>query len=473
MIVRSLYLKILFAFLAILTITMLLTVGLFLMTAGRSYKCYLDQQATAKLKIFKVMVQKELDRHKDLPVEQNPDLAQFLDTCTALFGVKLWITESGGHIVLQSFEGPVDFMSSRVSPKIYHDDGITLYHYAHYVLKWEKYYAVIPISDQNQELILHLFVDTQKSSRHEGLFLIGMLLIGIAATLMLIPTVLYITRRVNRLNQTALAFAGGDLSVRTDIKGDDEIAKLGDTFNLMADRLERLVSNSKELTANVSHELRSPLARLRVSKELILDKLNTDKLNMDNTDQKGAADAILRLLNNMESDIRDLDALIEESLIISKMDYQESALEPETFRFSDFMESMMDAYQPLLSSHCLTLALDIRDLGKARQDKALVKSVLSNLMDNAIKYSRSGNTIHVSAGTVSPKGLEFSVSNPCPPMSQNDLDRLFNPFFRIPGQKAPGTGLGLTIAKKQVMRCKGTIRAEHNGREICMTVSLP
>jgi signal transduction histidine kinase len=58
-------------------------------------------------------------------------------------------------------------------------------------------------------------------------------------------------------------------------------------------------------------------------------------------------------------------------------------------------------------------------------------------------------------------------------MSQEDLDRLFNPFFRIPGQKAPGTGLGLAIAKKQVRRCKGTIRAEHTGREICLTVYLP
>ncbi len=223
------------------------------------------------------------------------------------------------------------------------------------------------------------------------------------------------------------------------------------------------MGNTKELTANVSHELRSPLARLRVSKELILDKL----------EQQGASDAILRLLNNMESDIRDLDALIEETLAFSKMDYQESPLSPETFKFSDFMKSMMDPYHPLLSRNDLILDLDIRDFGKAHQDKALVKSVFSNLMDNAIKYSAPGNTIHVSAGTVSPKGLEFSVTNPCAPMSQEDLDRLFNPFFRIPGQKAPGTGLGLAIAKKQVLRCKGTIRAEHTGQEICLTVSLP
>ena len=460
MTIKRLYLKILFALLGILLINMVLTIGLFMLTAGRSYKSYIDQQTIAKLKIFKVMAQKEVDRHKDLPPEKNPDLVQLLDTCTETFGIKLWLTEPGGDMIWQSFEGPVDFLSSKIHRQVHHDSGITLYHY---ILEWEKYYAVIPICYRENGLHIHLFVDTGKSSRHEGLFLMGILVVGITATLMLIPTISYITRRINRLNQSALEFAGGNLSVRTDIKGNDEIAKLGDTFNLMADRLERLVGNTKELTANVSHELRSPLTRLRVSKELIIDKL----------EQKGSSDAIRRLLNNMESDIRDLDALIEETLALSKMDYQESVLAPETFIFSNFIQSMLEPYQPLLNSSDLILKLHIRDSGKVKQDKALLKSVFSNLMDNAIKYSPPGSTIHVSAGTVSPKCLEFSVTNPCPAMSQEDLDRLFNPYFRVPGQKAPGTGLGLAIAKKQVLRCKGTIRAEHTGQDICLTVSLP
>nr|WP_319392312.1 HAMP domain-containing sensor histidine kinase [uncultured Desulfobacter sp.] len=459
--IKRLYLKILLAFLGILLITILLAIGLFMMTSGRCYKSELDHKALTKLNVFKVMVQKEVDRHKDLPAEKNPDLIQLLERCTSFFDVKVWLTESKGHIIFQSFEGPMDFLPYKTHQQTHQDSGISLYHY---LLKWNKYYAVIPISDQSRKLYLHLFMDTAKNSRNEGLFLIGLIVIGVTATVMLFPAISYITRRINRLNQSALEFAGGNLTVRTDIKGDDEIAKLGETFNRMADRLELLVRNSKELTANVSHELRSPLARLRVSKELILDKL----------EQKGASDdAVIRLLNNMESDIGDLDTLIAEALALSKIDYQESTLEPETFRFSEYIRSTMEAYYPLLDRNDLTLDLDIRDFGKARQDKALVKSVFSNLMDNAIKYSLPGNTIRVSAGTVSPKGLEFSITNTCGPMSKEDLDRLFNPFFRIPGQKASGTGLGLAIAKKQITRCKGRISADHNGREICLTVFIP
>jgi two-component system sensor histidine kinase CpxA len=459
--IKRLYLKILFAFLGILLITVLLTIGLFMMTSGRCYKSDLDHKALAKLNVFKTMVQKQVDRHTDLPAEKNPALIQLLKNSTSLFDVKLWLTEPEGHILFQSFEGPMDFLPDKAQGQTSQDNEITLYHY---LFKWNKYYAVIPISDQRRGLHLHLFMDTAKNSRHEGLFLIGLIVIGVTATVMLFPAISYITRRIDRLNQSALEFAGGNLSVRTDLKGDDEISKLGETFNRMADRLELLVRNSKELTANVSHELRSPLARLRVSKELIFDKL----------EQKGALnDAIIRLLNNMESDIGDLDTLIAEALALSKIDYQESTLEPETFRFSEFIRSMMEAYYPLLSRNDLVLDLDIRDFGKARQDKALVKSVFSNLMDNAIKYSLPGNTIRVSAGTVSPKGLEFSITNTCGPMSKEDLDRLFNPFFRIPGQKASGTGLGLAIAKKQITRCKGNISADHNGREICLTVFIP
>ena len=177
MVIRQhLYLKILFAFMGILTITTLLTIGLFLATAGRTYRSYLDQQTIGKLKVFQVMVQKELDRHKDLPAQKNPDVAQLLETCTALFGVKLWLTDPCDRIILQSFEGSVDFLVNKGHRHIQHDSGITLYHY---ILKWEKYYAIIPIDYRDQALRLHFFVDTHKTSRHEALFLTGVIAIGI------------------------------------------------------------------------------------------------------------------------------------------------------------------------------------------------------------------------------------------------------------------------------------------------------
>ena len=119
--------------------------------------------------------------------------------------------------------------------------------------------------------------------------------------------------------------------------------------------------------------------------------------------------------------------------------------------------------------------LDLEVLGPVtvRQDRSVLKSVLANLLDNAVKYTDPGNTIFVTARSVQDRGLEFSVTNPGPALSGRDLKRLFDPFFRLAGQNAPGSGLGLTIAKKQVTRCRGTIAARNTDRGLRLWVTLP
>lgn len=172
----------------------------------------------------------------------------------------------------------------------------------------------------------------------------------------------------------------------------------------MADRLETLIQNAKELTANVSHELRSPLTRLRLSKELIADKL----------DGKKAGQEIQRYIDNMESDIRQLDALVDHMLTLSRMDYQGPGTTRERFSFSAFLDECLAAYQPLAGQARLNIETRLKGPLTVCQDKSVVKSILCNLLDNAIKYSTGGNTITIQAQAAPDKGLYFSVANPCP-----------------------------------------------------------
>lgn len=458
--IKRLYLKILITGMGILLMTMAMILILFMLTAGRSYKSYIDSQTLSKLQVFQVMVQETIDPHPDQAMDENPDLLKLLNTYASLFDIQIWITDPGETILFKTFTGPADMPRSGVHRRIHHDNGITLYHY---VLRWIKYYATIPIRSGAKELRLHLYIDTKNPHYPEALFLMGLLVIGCLAALLVIPMASYITGRINRLNQSAIEFASGNLSVRTDIQGHDEIAELGDSFNLMADKLEKLVHNAKELTANVSHELRSPLARLQVSKELILDKL----------DKGGKEDDIRRYIANMESDIQDLDTLVEHMLALSKMNYQDSALSLETFSFASFLEKELLPYQPMLQQKDLDLHLDVQGPVWVRQDRAVLKSVLTNLLDNAVKYTAQGNTIYLSAHSHKGRGLEFSVTNPGSPLSGKDLDKLFDPFFRLGGQNAPGSGLGLTITRKQVSRCRGKIQARNTPQGLCLWVSLP
>ncbi len=458
--IKQLYIKILLSFLGVLIITLALSIILFIFTAGRAYKADLNQQTLSKLQIFREIIQDDINLHPDLPIDKNPDLLKQLNIFSDLFDVKIWISDLEDTILVKTFKGPANVPQRGVQRQVHHDNGITLYHF---VLKWIKYYATIPISAGEDHFRLHLFYDTQNPDHPDGLFLMGILIIGGVVALMVIPLASFITRRVNRLNRSAMELARGNLSCRADIQGHDEIAKLGNSFNLMADKLEKLIQNAKELTANVSHELRSPLARLRVSKELILDKL----------DQKDTRADIRRYIDHMESDIQSLDTLVEHMLTLSKMDYQESSLTLEKFSFSSFLRKEVATYQALLHQKDLTMALDIDGPVHVSQDKSVLKSILSNLLDNAVKYTDNGKTIHIHARKDSAQGLTFAVSNPCLPLTDDELVLLFKPFYRRPGHRAPGSGLGLTITRKQVGRCQGKISARNTDDGLTFGVSLP
>jgi len=175
----------------------------------------------------------------------------------------------------------------------------------------------------------------------------------------------------------------------------------------------------------------------------------------------------------MDSDIHDLDNLIEHMLALSKMDYQESARSPETLSFATFLEKELLAYQSILQQKELEIDLDIQGSVTVCQDRAVLKSVLSNLLDNAVKYTVPGNTIFVSGRSCKDRGLEFSVTNPGTPLSAKNLEKLFDPFFRLEGQNAAGSGLGLTITKKQITRCRGKICARNTDKGLCFSVHLP
>jgi len=458
--IKRLYIKILLSFLGVLLITLALSIILFVFTAGRAYKADLNEKTLSKLQIFREIIQKDIDLHPALSIDKNPDLLKELNTFSDLFDVKIWISDLEDTILVKTFKGPANVPQTGVQRQVHHDNGITLYHF---VLKWIKYYATIPINAGQDHFRLHLYYDTRNPDHPEGLFLMGILIIGGVVALMVVPLASFITRRVNRLNRSAIELARGNLSCRADIRGHDEIAKLGNSFNLMADKLEKLIQNAKELTANVSHELRSPLARLRVSKELILDKL----------DKEGSKADICRYIDHMESDIQSLDTLVEHMLTLSKMDYQDSALTLEKFSFSSFLENEVATYQALLHQKDLTIILDIDGPVDVSQDKSVLKSILSNLLDNAVKYTDDGKTIQIQARNDSDRGLIFSVTNPCSPLSDKELTMLFEPFYRRPGHNAPGSGLGLTITQKQVKRCHGKISARNTDEGLTFGVSLP
>ncbi|MCB1958806.1 MAG: HAMP domain-containing protein, partial [Rhodocyclaceae bacterium] len=148
--------------------------------------------------------------------------------------------------------------------------------------------------------------------RSGGFFpvLLGLLLIGLAVAIAAWPLARWLSRRVERLERSMTAFGAGDLSVRTEVRGRDEIGMLAASFNRSADQIERLVQAQKSLLANASHELRSPLARIRMAGALLRERGDpTDPLH-----------------DELSRSVAELDALVDEILLASRLEAEQGGL---------------------------------------------------------------------------------------------------------------------------------------------------
>ncbi len=458
---KSLYVKILLSFLVVLFVTEILIFSLFVITAGRSFRHHLDNQNIAKLLFFKSIVQDRIKKAPHIPVSQREDIKIFLHKYANLLEMKIWMTDPKGDILIKTFIDPVETKQSYKKEPVVLEEGIKLFHLSK---KRLRFYAQIPITDRDGLVnILHVHLTTKKHHPPEGLFLIGLLLIGTIIALLIIPLTRTFTKRINQLSGSALEFAEGNLSCRTDIKGNDEITDLGRSFNFMANKLEKMIQGNKELTANISHELRSPLARISVSNELIMDKL-------DESNKK----SVQKYLINIGQDIKVLDKLIDSVLKLSKMDMQEPSLSKEIFNLKDLVDHLIEKFDPLIMQRGLSIKKEIHEPFPIQADKRTIESIMTNLLENAVKYTTENGNISISVSKHMGNAIRFSIVNTYRKLEIQELKLLFKPFFRIKEDTdQPGNGLGLTIIHKQVKMCNGTITAANTDNGLMFELTFP
>lgn len=258
-------------------------------------------------------------------------------------------------------------------------------------------------------------------------------LMGLAAALALYPVVRRLTKRLEGLQQGVQRWGDGDLSVRMSESGDDEVADLSRRFNAAAERIQSLMAAQKSLLANASHELRSPLARIRMGLEL-MDTPGAHETARDRTRHE--------ILRNMA----ELDQLIDEILLASRLDAREADM--GTVERVDLVG--------LCAEECARVGatLDVPE-GMAGLEvqgvTKLLRRMVRNLLENAMRYGAT-------AGQEDDVVLSLSRENGAPVLRVCDRgpgvppeyrDRIFEPFFRLPGasERAGGVGLGLALVK--------------------------
>jgi two-component system sensor histidine kinase CpxA len=247
--------------------------------------------------------------------------------------------------------------------------------------------------------------------------------------------------------------AAGDLSVRTGsglAQRQDEIGGLVRDFNAMASRIEELILRQRQLISDVSHELRSPLARLNVALDLSRERKGNDPA-----------------FEHMQEDIRLLDEMIGRLLTIAKLDMSAPQVPMMDVDLADLLSQIarnaeFESQEPngrirfTSSGRCIVW-------GSAE----LLHSAVENVARNAIRYTESGTSVEIRMDCESSSSgaqVRLVIRDYGPGVPDSELKNIFQPFYRVTrarDRQSGGTGLGLAIADRVVRIHGGTIRAEN------------
>jgi two-component system, OmpR family, sensor kinase len=287
-------------------------------------------------------------------------------------------------------------------------------------------------------------------------------LVGLAVALGTYPLIRRLTKRLNNLQQGVEQWGQGDLSTRVDVVGNDEVAFLAKRFNTAAEHIQSLVATHKSLLANASHELRSPLARIKMGLELL-------------GGSPSAAD-LQRHKDEISRNINELDQLIEEILLASRLDSAQADV--GSFETVDLTG--------LAAEECAKSGAELQVLSESvihvKGISKLLRRLMRNLLENANRYAKVGSAqpviLSLNIETVeSKKSVVLRVTDHGPGVPAELRERIFEPFYRAPGasERDGGVGLGLALVKSIAIRHGGNVRCEAaaSGQGACFVVTLP
>ena len=248
------------------------------------------------------------------------------------------------------------------------------------------------------------------------------------------PVVRRITGRLERLRVRVEKLGAGDLGARIEVEGNDEVADLARCFNKAAERIEHLVNSQRSILAEASHELRSPLTRIRMAIELISEERDPE------------------LRERVSRDIADLDELIDELLLASRLEIMD---ELESTEPIDLVA--------LVAEEAARVGIEIEgEYVQVMGTQSLLRRLVRNLLKNARRYGED-TPIELSVLPLGERGAQLTVCDRGPGVSPDERERIFEPFYRPSGtgeKSERGVGLGLALVRR--------IARHHNGEARCL-----
>ncbi|HYL92163.1 MAG TPA: ATP-binding protein [Alphaproteobacteria bacterium] len=288
---------------------------------------------------------------------------------------------------------------------------------------------------------------------------LGILASGLVSYLL----ALYLTSPVKKLQTTVRAFAEGNLEARVSSSlGNrrDELTDLGREFDHMAERISALISSQQRLLADISHELRSPLARLTVALELA---------------RKNSNGKAIPALDRIEQEVERVNKLVGQLLTLTRLESGAERIPPEMLVLEDLVQQIVDD----ANFEAKPLHKEVRifqlDHCRVKGSAELLRSAVENVVRNAIRYTAEDTAVQVSLRWKLDTA-ELTVRDFGPGVPEAELEHIFEPFYRVSEARerlSGGAGLGLSIAERTVKLHGGSISAENDTGGLSVTILLP
>ncbi len=268
----------------------------------------------------------------------------------------------------------------------------------------------------------------------------------------------HLTKPVTQLQQAVDRFGRGDLTARVGLRRRDELGQLARTFDQMADRTQTLLTAERRLLLDISHELRSPLARLSVAVELA------------RSDEDPEAH-----LNRIQKEADRLNSLVGELLQVTRAEGDPSKRRLEPVRLDTLVAEVVDDCTIEAEARGCHLKMTDEKVATLSGDAELLRRAVENVIRNAIRYSPAETTVEVSVHNGSDQ-VSVTVRDYGPGVPEEALPRIFDPFYRVDtdrNRNSGGVGLGLAIAKRAVELHKGRLWAVNATPGLIVKMEMP
>jgi signal transduction histidine kinase len=261
-----------------------------------------------------------------------------------------------------------------------------------------------------------------------------------------------------KIAATIRQFGDGNLSARVQTVRRDEIGQLGRSFNRMAERLERLIVSERRLLGDISHELRSPLARLKFAV----------RLARTSPDSNAALDRI-------ERDVNRITSLVADIVEITSIEGDPTMRDMGNVRAGDVVDEVVRDCTLEAQFRGCSISVTNKSAGEVLGNYELLRRAIENVLRNGIRYSPTQSTIQLCLED-NGNDATISVRDFGPGVPDDALTRIFDPFFRVEEARdtnGGGSGMGLSIAKRAVQLHRGTITAENASPGLRVRITIP